>query len=130
MALITQARLHDDAVVSSKISSDAVVAADIDETVAYNWSSGSSTFSGVMDGVIVASGSTAAYIQTGQGTVAASAVGSSVKFETEMLSAPRVFIQSTSTSATMRVRATSTSHFTVVTDTAATIDYIAIADAG
>lgn len=55
MALITQARILINAVNSEKISPDTIIPADIDETVAYNFSNASSTY----DGIFVGTGSSA-----------------------------------------------------------------------
>lgn len=149
MALITQARLHIDAVNSSKIEDDTVIAADVDETVPYNFSSTSSTYDGIFKGIanssatiqgIVSSsatiagiidpiGSTANFIQTGVGTVGA-AEDSTVVFADEMSAIPKVFPVNTSTAVAILVKSASTAAFVVTVDTASTFNYLAIANSG
>ena len=113
---IREVQLFDDSVKSRTIAADTIVAADVDETAEYNFSSTSSTWAGVVSdvqaGVVnnVVAGSTA------------------VTFPREFSSVPYVVITpvTTSTSAwQFSVANTSTAGFTIYSDTAGTIAWIA-----
>lgn len=138
---VRDVQLFDDSVQSRTIAADVVVAADIDETVAYNFSSANSTFAGRATGLIDGSRYTAGTavtmalnISSASGTFAGVATGvvdpsilqagtaeitgggsTNVDFPTAFATAPFVVATmfGTGASTTCSISAVSTANFTV-----------------
>jgi len=113
---IREVQLMDNSVKSRAIAPDTVVPADVDETKAYNFSNTSSTWAGVV-----------ADIQAG--TVNVAAGSTSVTFPREFSSAPHVVVTPVTTSTAswqFSVANISTTGFTIYSDTAGTMTWIAV----
>lgn len=113
---IREVQLFDNSVKSRAIAPDTVVAADIDETVAYNFSNTSSSFAGILNKVQA-------------GVVNVSAGSTIIAFPRNFSTTPLVIVTpyTTSTAAiNVSVSNTSTANFTLNTDTSGSYNWIAI----
>lgn len=119
-------------ITTSRLQNDTVIAADIDESVAYSFTNAGSSWNGQLPTTSTYAGAfDRRRVQYGSGSILGSVTGSTVNFATVMLGTPTAIIPvTTSTAVALNVASANSSLFTVTSaaSSATNIYYVAFFD--